>query len=380
MFDVCIATFSSLKFDGRSRNLLDACARSGLSVLAVSLDEFDCDSEQVKHIRVKVPENERVAKKWWRYIREVRRLLKDERIRTFWASDLYSLPLLSVIQHERCIYDSRELYFALATLSQHSLKQKVISLIEGHYIKKADIVITTGKLDSKILREHYKLRCPIYEIFNYPPYKKYIESNLIRERLNISKDSHILLYQGAVLEGRGLMPIIKTLAAIYKDESIYGRKELDVVLVVLGSGNYVKVLKQKVNELNISDKVYFVGEIPYDELHKWTCSADVGLCNIELISLSYQMARPNKLFEYMLAELPAIVSDLPALIDIINENANALGISTGLILKDDENVDEVVDVLCKIIGNKEFYKERIRQVKRNYTYEANEGVIRKILC
>jgi glycosyltransferase involved in cell wall biosynthesis len=82
----------------------------------------------------------------------------------------------------------------------------------------------------------------------------------------------------------------------------------------------------------------------------------------------------------MLAELPAIVSDLPALIDIINENANALGISTGLILKDDENVDEVVDVLCEIIDNKEFYKERIRQVKRNYTYEANEEVIKKILC
>jgi len=53
--------------------------------------------------------------------------------------------------------------------------------------------------------------------------------------------------------------------------------------------------------------------VPYDELHALTCGADVGVCLIEPLSMSYEYALPNKLFETMMARIPVLVTDLPAL-------------------------------------------------------------------
>ena len=87
----------------------------------------------------------------------------------------------------------------------------------------------------------------------------------------------------------------------------------DVHLAVIGDGPARPELVQLAASLGISDRVTWLGAIAYDELHAYTCGADVGLCMIEPVSLSYEYALPNKLFEYMMARIPSIVTDLPAL-------------------------------------------------------------------
>ena len=48
--------------------------------------------------------------------------------------------------------------------------------------------------------------------------------------------------------------------------------------------------------------------MPHEDLLALTATADFGLSLIEPVSLSYEYCMPNKLFEYMMAGVPVIVS------------------------------------------------------------------------
>lgn len=59
--------------------------------------------------------------------------------------------------------------------------------------------------------------------------------------------------------------------------------------------------------------IYYHPAVSPDVLPAYTASADVGLCLIENLCLSYNYCLPNKLFEYLMAGLPVLVSDLQEL-------------------------------------------------------------------
>jgi glycosyltransferase involved in cell wall biosynthesis len=94
----------------------------------------------------------------------------------------------------------------------------------------------------------------------------------------------------------------------------------DYVLVIIGNGGrMLEDLKNLVKKENLEDKVFFQEFVPYNELHQWTCSADIGLSLFEPISLSYKLALPNKLFEYAMAHIPSISTNLPAIYEIVKD-------------------------------------------------------------
>ena len=99
-------------------------------------------------------------------------------------------------------------------------------------------------------------------------------------------------------------------------------------MVILGSGEFEEYYKDLADKMNLHSQVFFLGKVSQSKLLNYTASADVGLSLIENISLSYNYALPNKLFEYIMAEIPVIVSKLPQMMEIVM----------------DYNVGEVVDL------------------------------------
>jgi len=359
-YDICIVSFSDIRFDGRTKNLIDALIHFGYKVIVFSLTPTNFFDDKITHITIKTSSKHRVLFRWVAFYRKVKKHLKNVNYKIYWASDLYSLPN----GKKKLVYDSREIYSALASLHNSPIRQKILSAIEKRHIKRVNVITTSGTRDSIHIKNKYNLKIPIYELYNLPPYQEYLNTNTIRQKLNISKDKIVLLYQGVLLQGRGLLPIINAI----KDHKQY-------VLVVLGEGGYKETLKNYVNDLGINDSVYFVGNIEYKELHKWTCSADIGLCNIEPISYSYQLALPNKLFEYILAELPVLATDLPALREVIYETNNPCG----KIISTNNNPTEIINTLSDLVSNKEYYKANIRTIKHNYTYQKQYDLIKRMV-
>lgn len=394
-FDICIVSFLDLRFDARTINLVETLAAQGKKLLVYSisypeskhnlhsknnvtskyseaknleaknLNNINSKYVNFKNIIVDVPHNRRMFVKWLTFLSSIKSNIYKFNFKIFWAADLFSLPVCKYLNRKKnikIIYDSREIYSKVSTLANSNFKQKILTLIEKHFIKKISVLVTSGEMDSEYLKKIYNLKIPIFEIKNFPKFKEFAKSNLIREHFNIPNDKIILLYQGVLLDGRGLIPIMKAIQNVDK-----------YILVILGEGNFKSELEKNIKQLKIEEKVKFAGNIIYDDLHEWTCSADIGLCNIEPISFSYELALPNKLFEYILAELPLLVTDLPALRKVVDSTG------CGVVIPRENNATDILNALENIVNSHNIYKLNARKSKNQFTYESQKELIMKII-
>lgn len=257
--------------------------------------------------------------RWIEFIRKSEEWLSNNSISEnythIFASDLYSLPIAAryksrISSSPKLIYDSREIYSSLGSLSGRPLAQKIISLIEKKYVKQVDTVLASGQRDIDFIRNSFPKSIDYHVLLNLPPYKKIEVSNYLRDRFNISADKRIALYQGAVSRGRGLE---KSIEAFSKQDKWS--------LCIVGGGPELSGYKKLARGF---EYIHFTGLVPYSELHSITCSADIGLSLIEPISLSYKYALPNKLFEYFMAGLPVLATNMPPIEEVIKEAGGGL--------------------------------------------------------
>ncbi len=225
----------------------------------------------------------------------------------------------------------REFYFALGPLQGKGLRQTLLSWYERRLLCSVHRVIVSAPLDAEIVQQHYHLSDSPVVVMNTPPYRERVPSTSLRDRFAIPSDQAIALYQGVVHHGRGIAPFLKAMKLMP-----------DVHLCIVGEGPAAHALAQIADDLDVGARVHWCGSVPYDELHAVTCSADVGLCLIEPVSKSYEYALPNKLFEYMLAGIPTIATDLPAL------RAQLQQIPAGMLVGRGLAPAEIADAIARV--------------------------------
>ena len=92
----------------------------------------------------------------------------------------------------------------------------------------------------------------------------------------------------------------------------------DAVLIFVGDGDVIPLLKAQVETENLQDKVLFFGKRPYHELMNFTMLSDLGLSLDKNSNINYQFSLPNKVFDYIHAGIPLLVSDLIEVKYIVN--------------------------------------------------------------
>jgi len=364
-----MVAFVDIWTDARTLNIARTFANNGLKVAVVGLGSqdgiFNNIQRNITFYTITVEKFHKTWQRWLDFYRKSTIVVDDISARYVIAEDVYSLPIsreCSKKNKAKLIYDSREIYSKLGPLSNHSGKQKFISLAEKRYIRKVNHIIVTGKRDEDYLRENLTSKIPYSIIGNLSPYKKRVDSNILRNKYNIDIDKYILLYQGMLLNGRG---IEKVISSIVHDERF--------VFVILGNGPTRSELEQLIKKLNMSKRVFLNGPVPYDELHEWTCSADIGISLIEPISKSYELALPNKLFEYIMAGIPTLCSNLPAMQEIIDKY------SVGAYLDIDFTNDEFIEKLNWILGNIKVLQNNCELSSQTLSFESQENIIMKLL-
>lgn len=261
----------------------------------------------------------------------------------------------------RLLYDMREFTFALGPLAQRPLRQAFIEWSERRLLRHVDAITVSGPLDAKIIEERFGRKADV--ILNVPPYQPAQRTNNLRETFGIAADMTVVLYQGVIHHGRGLKPFLQAMPFLP-----------NVHLCVLGDGPAKNALREVSRDCDVHDRTHWQESVPYDELHGWTCSADIGLCLIEPISMSYEYALPNKLFEYMMAGVPSLVTDLPALHDMIMREP------VGMLVNRTLTPTEIVDAMTRI--RQPITYEALRQrclAATSYSYEGqSQHVIRVV--
>jgi len=204
------------------------------------------------------------------------------------------------LQNKKLVYDSHELFSEIPELVHRPFVKKFWTLLEKLLLPKLKNTFTVCKSIADYYNERYATNFKV--IRNLPTLKK-IETSKISFS---SKEKKIILYQGALNIGRGLELIIDAME--YLDNCI---------LVIAGNGDISADLQERCLNNSTKDKVQFLGKLLPNQLQKITPLANIGLSLEEDLGLNYRYALPNKIFDYIQAEIPILVSNLPEMKQIV---------------------------------------------------------------
>lgn len=209
----------------------------------------------------------------------------------------------------KLVYDSHELFAEQEFLLGEKRKWR---RIEKYYIHRAARVITVngsiaGELERRygIVRPTVILNCESQAQRTAPPRT---EIASLTERLGLPGDSLVLIYQGGLSPNRNLENLIRSMTYVRDNRAI---------LIILGNGELQGKLLRSVKRCDLGRRVFLIPAVPQEELLSVTAQATLGVIPYTSTCLNTFYCTPNKLFEYIAAGIPLLVSDLPELRKIV---------------------------------------------------------------
>ncbi len=257
--------------------------------------------------------------------------------RVYHASDLYTLPAMAAAARRhgaRLVYDARELYPHVAATVQRPAVRLFWRLLEGRYIRHADAVFTVSERIAGRLAATYGVARPAV-LYNAPPFQHVTSSGYLRAQTDVPAETVVLLHQGQIQKDRGCFLLAEALGRVH-----------GAVLVFLGGGPLKEALQRRVETAGLSNRIRFLDPVPPDALLPVTASADAGITLLEDTCLNHRFALPNKLFEYLMAGLPVLASDLPEMRAVVE------GFDVGAVV-DPSDGDALVKRLQEMVDDKE---------------------------
>lgn len=143
-------------------------------------------------------------------------------------------------------------------------------------------------------------------------------------------------------------------------------------LVVGGEADDLEYYKKMSKDLNIQDRVVFVGKVSYSEVSSYFSICDVFVAPYpENEHYSFFMS-PLKIFEYMASRKPIITTSLPSVKEVLKDGENA-------ILVEPSNPEQLAEAIIKLKNNPELReklaKKAFEDVKEKYTWDKRARTI-----
>jgi glycosyltransferase involved in cell wall biosynthesis len=232
------------------------------------------------------------------------RLARRERPGIYYACDLpvlFPFYLASRFRKGVLIYDSREIFTELPGVHDRPLKKRLWGLLERIALRGVSKSLVVCDSDRRDLTALYPSLRPVI-VRNLPCYAPYVKRNLLREKLGLPPGTPVILYQGSLLESGGVPELVLAMAQFEQGH-----------LVIIGDGPERPAVEKSIRDHHLEHRVSLLPPVPFTELHPLSCSADIGCYTGKGEGKNLVNVLPNKIFEYAMAGLPMILSDLPEL-------------------------------------------------------------------
>lgn len=239
----------------------------------------------------------------------LRKFLSENPADILVANDLDTLWPNFIVARKRAIplvYDAHEIFTEVPELIHRRLKQRTWQRLEEKLLPNIKHMITVNESIANWYHEKYGVRPVVVRNIPDKPSTIILKT---REDVGWPLTKKIIVMQGAGINiDRGSEELVQAMQFVH-----------DAVLMIIGSGDVLPKLKQMVMELNLSDRVHFVGKVPPDELKALTRLADIGVTLDKNTNINYRFSLPNKIFDYIHAGIPVLSSKLPELERIITQ-------------------------------------------------------------
>ncbi|MBF8808486.1 MAG: glycosyltransferase [Enterococcus lacertideformus] len=307
-------------------------------------------------------------RKCWAIVNKIYLIMKMTLVNLFQTSDIYhandinTLPQTiinaKIFHRKKLIYDSHEIQ-----ISRTGYNIILYYFLEKYLLKYVDIYIHENDTRAHFVEKVYGIKPKV--IHNYPVgYDvKHISKVNLHELLAIDESEPILLYQGGIQQDRGLENLIQAVSLL--DEG---------TLVLIGDGRLKQTLLTLTEQLNLTDRVKFLDKVYMDNLKCYTVSATIGLQVLQNTCMNHYLASSNKLFEYIMAEVPVVACGFPEIAKVVE------AWDVGEIVNS-HDVQSIRLGIEKLLNNNERHqtcKINCRHAKMVYNWEQEKNKFLKI--
>jgi alpha-maltose-1-phosphate synthase len=237
------------------------------------------------------------------------------------------------------VYDVHDLFVEAGTASLlPGFARSLIRRYERWLVRRVDLVVAVNGSLAEVVARRCSPRSMIV-VHNCPPrwMPPSEPPDLIRSAAGIPAGRPVVLYHGVLASSRG----IATLA-----EAILEPGLETAHLALLGYGEQRDSLIDMARSPRFGGRVHVLDPVAPSELLPWVASADVASMALPRLTLNLYLSTPNKLFEALAANVPVVVSDFPAVREIvIDDPLGPLG-----VVCDPADVHDVARAIREILA------------------------------
>jgi glycosyltransferase involved in cell wall biosynthesis len=271
--------------------------------------------------------------------------------------------LISKINGAELVYDSHELFCEVPELQNNPVKKKTWKGIERWIFPKLKNVFTVNDSIAKIYSEEYHTNVKV--VRNIPLLSNLEKIKFVgKKELGIPLDKKIIVLQGAGINiDRGAEEAVEAMQYIN-----------DAVLLIIGSGDVMNILKQMIIDLKLEEKVEIIGKVPFEKLAQYTHHADLGLTLDKDTNINYRYSLPNKLFDYIHAGVPVLASDLVEVKKIISDYSVGDWINS----HDPKHISEKINKIFQEESTLMNWKKNCKIAAGKLNWEQEEKVLAEV--
>lgn len=271
--------------------------------------------------------------------------------------------LVHKIKRTPIVFDSHEYFTETPELVDRPKVQRVWKWIEKTIVPKLTNCITVNVSIAKLFEDKYHVHFNV--VRNIPQRRENIEIPA-RAELGLPEDTKIVLLQGSGINvQRGAEEAVEAMQ--YVDNAL---------LLIVGGGDVLPVLKKMVEELSLQKKVKFVSRQSPEKLAGYTANADIGLTIDKDTNINYRYSLPNKLFDYIYAGVPVLASSLVELKNIIQQY------EVGEFIKnhDPHHIAETINNMLGDNSRMEKYKLNTRKASSELNWDKEKNTLIEIFA
>jgi len=240
-------------------------------------------------------------------------LAKKQRAQVYHLHDPELLPwgvLLRALTRAKVVYDVHEDYAkVIAGRYRGRLRRNLVEwcfhLLEWSTAWTLSAVVAA----TDDIARHFPRRRTVV-VRNYPPLELFPLPKHEEDEKSSSKGPYRLIVTGGLTRIRGIRELVQAAALV--------GNEYDIRVKLLGRFES-KAFEEEIRVLPGFERVEYHEWVPYEEVPRHLVETQIGVVLFHPLP-NHINAMPNKLFEYMAAELPVIASNFPLWREIVEGN------------------------------------------------------------
>ena len=238
--------------------------------------------------------------------------------------------------------------------------------LEKRFIGEADAVITVSPPLAAALKARYHLARRPGVVLNVPPLgARDAGARSVRVAAGVPDGVPLLVYSGGVQAARGVETAVEALVHL---------PEAHLAVVAVPSVNTAPVaaVRARAEQLGVASRLHVLPPVPPDQVSAFLSGADIGLIPLRHYG-SHEMALANKLFEYLHAQVPMVVSDCRAQTAFVTDHR------VGEVHRA-EDAEDLAAAVLRILTSRDRYLTALADpdLLARYTWHTQANVLRGV--